>query len=924
MSIKLKRSLFIGLGGTGLKSIVHTKKRFIDTYGEIPPMVGFLAFDTDNDGINFRLDNHLGTESIRLDKSEFLHTKVQNPQQILIQNPDLFDFVPEKNKKLLTTLVKGAGQVRSNGRFAVHFNYGLIYNAIQSKLTSILSADGIANPKFTPNGSDVEVNMMFSVAGGTGSGTFIDVAYIVKEVLKSINATVGVSTVGFAILPDVFNAMMTGPAMQNVLPNGYGALEDLDFLMHQDLTKTPLQINYSGKSIEINTPPFDLVFVINNKDRNANTYTKVDDLSELIGLAMFTGSSELSGGMASSYDNVKAVLAGGAMRVENKESWACGLGLSELFYDGNKLGNIYARKASAVIINNLLTPETDSFNLADIFIDRVKIRENNGDENNELIDSLLSDTPKILYTLVEDIENIEGETLAYIGNVETTAKNAIEINYTAKFKSVVNKLEVFVIDNINKSSGVGNISKFLDGLRKQTKLFLGEMVSEQDQFKDNSASFKNQLEQSIAYLKVFGFLDKLNKRKVEDAKDDIVQSVNQVANNVHELYRRQYAISFFNELLDSISREETRINDIKFKLKKVEDSSNAFAVGLQNQVNEEPKKFVKELHRDYVNKVKVSDEDININEFIQYFPSENGIIDFAEVSEKLIESSLWKFTKDLPKALEYRNKSIDEVLSEYSSENLESLIKELIIKSNPLWSYDYKGYIINRMHHEAFIIGVPNLASSVIKQSGILDGILDANQKVSFNSTSMKDRVVIYRMEATAPIYAVTNMTLYKERRDSSNISHNIDANWLLRMDRENFDIYPTKKEDNNLQFWVTGLIYGFIKHDGEKYMAYSMDQGDPIEDYWLELGKYRDEAFDAFKRLKLQDEMKDLMDAKISKMGDTVNQNLINDVVEGTNFSEIYSQKDFVNSDLKDSKMIKVRELFTDEINFVKKELSK
>ena len=63
---KLKRSLFIGLGGTGLKSILHTKKRFIDTYGEIPPMVGFLAFDTDNDGINYSLDSQLRDQKIKL------------------------------------------------------------------------------------------------------------------------------------------------------------------------------------------------------------------------------------------------------------------------------------------------------------------------------------------------------------------------------------------------------------------------------------------------------------------------------------------------------------------------------------------------------------------------------------------------------------------------------------------------------------------------------------------------------------------------------------------------------------------------------------------------------------------------------------------------------------------------------------------
>ena len=95
---KLKRSLFIGLGGTGLKSIVHTKKRFIDTYGEVPPMVAFLALDTDDDGINFKIDNHLGTEKISLENSEFLYTKVKDPQSILNEQSEYFDFVPEKIK----------------------------------------------------------------------------------------------------------------------------------------------------------------------------------------------------------------------------------------------------------------------------------------------------------------------------------------------------------------------------------------------------------------------------------------------------------------------------------------------------------------------------------------------------------------------------------------------------------------------------------------------------------------------------------------------------------------------------------------------------------------------------------------------------------------------------------------------------------
>lgn len=921
---KLKRSLFIGLGGTGLKSILHTKKRFIDTYGEIPPMTAFLAFDTDGDSINTSIDSQRGDQRISLDASEFLHIRVRSPQEVLRQQAELFDFVPSKNRSLLVSLTNGAGQVRSNGRFATHFNYGAIESAISTKLTSVLNADVISNDIFEVNGNDVEVNMMFSVAGGTGSGTFLDMAYIVKEVSKGINATVGVSTIAFAILPDVFNAMMNGPAMANVLPNGYGALHDLDFLMHHNFDKKPLQIKYANKSIKIETPPFDLVFTINNSDKNANTYTNINDLCELIGLAMFTGASELSGGMASSYDNVKTVIAGGSMKVENKDSWACGLGLSELYYDGNKLGNIYAHKASVSIINNLMTPETDSFDLDDLFINNAKIRENNGDENNDLIDSLLSEAPKIQYTYINDITSIDSEINAYLVNVEESAKNDISLNYSIKEKEVNKKLNNFIVEHINKPSGVGNIDRFLNALKKHVTLFLNEMKEEQIEKADNDKIFRNQLNYGISELKGLSFLEKKLGSKLNDVKDEIIQSANLIASNIHEILRRQYATTFFNQLLLTVSTNEQNVLNIIQKLEQLSEECESKFIGLQNQINEQPKKFVKELHRDFVNNVKVLDRDLNVVDFIKSINTNAGLYDFSEVSIKLISESLWRFSKELPKALEYRNRKIDEVLASYSEDELNTIVKELIVKSNPLWSYNYKGYVVNKEHHEAFIIGVPNINSSLLVQNDVLNNILESNQKADFNSTNMHDRIVIYRMEATVPIYAVSNMTLYKEKNDNSPISHHIDSNWLLRMEREGFDIYPTKREDHSLEYWVTGFIYDFIKFDGENYLAYSEEQGDPIEDYWIEIGNYRDEAFTDFKRRKLHDEFKYMIDKKISELGETENQKLIKKVTTSTNYNEHYSKKNFENSELKDSKMIKVKELFSDEINFVKKVLAK
>lgn len=44
---KIRRSLFIGLGGTGMRTLLYLKKLFVDTYGEVPPMIGFLGVDTD-------------------------------------------------------------------------------------------------------------------------------------------------------------------------------------------------------------------------------------------------------------------------------------------------------------------------------------------------------------------------------------------------------------------------------------------------------------------------------------------------------------------------------------------------------------------------------------------------------------------------------------------------------------------------------------------------------------------------------------------------------------------------------------------------------------------------------------------------------------------------------------------------------------
>lgn len=60
MATKIKRCLYVGLGGTGMNSLLYTKKSFIDTYGEVPPMIGFLGIDTDSGQYKKELSTNSG------------------------------------------------------------------------------------------------------------------------------------------------------------------------------------------------------------------------------------------------------------------------------------------------------------------------------------------------------------------------------------------------------------------------------------------------------------------------------------------------------------------------------------------------------------------------------------------------------------------------------------------------------------------------------------------------------------------------------------------------------------------------------------------------------------------------------------------------------------------------------------------------
>ena len=68
----------------------------------------------------------------------------------------------------------------------------------------------------------------FSVAGGTGSGCFLDLAYLTKSIIGRSH----IDSQAYIVLPEIFDKEISVPlAKARIWSNTYAALSEFDFCM---------------------------------------------------------------------------------------------------------------------------------------------------------------------------------------------------------------------------------------------------------------------------------------------------------------------------------------------------------------------------------------------------------------------------------------------------------------------------------------------------------------------------------------------------------------------------------------------------------------------------------------------------------------------------------------------------------------------
>lgn len=240
-------TLIIGLGGAGSRITANIYQKFLDRNpsDEDREKLVCLCFDTDFQDIN-RSRELLPLEWVVKISPDLPLEAVYEQLKGVSKVQDW--FVKSEIPFMDLTLNEGSGMSRMAARLA------FLYAEAEGKLNII---DGCIE-QLLGFGPDVDVHIICSFAGGTGSGIFLQTAFYVKEVLHRMGAK-SCPVSGYFILANVFDVWPD--YLERMRANTYASLKELNAF---SLDPVSFEYRIGQQNLFQGYPPYDLCYMIDN------------------------------------------------------------------------------------------------------------------------------------------------------------------------------------------------------------------------------------------------------------------------------------------------------------------------------------------------------------------------------------------------------------------------------------------------------------------------------------------------------------------------------------------------------------------------------------------------------------------------------------------------------------------------------------
>jgi hypothetical protein len=839
----IRPSIYIGLGGTGILAISKTKKMYEDAYGKgnIPEQIAFAAIDFDLTAEN---DPNLATDM----KDDFLNLKnLSSPKQLYNVRSEQGDYTwmfGANTRFIGDRISDGASQVRTYGRFLTE----MIKDSIDRRI-----ADCVTQVKNIQNSFDhdeernqpIDVHIAMSLAGGTGCGSFLNVAQLIRDKYQN-----QVNIVGYGVIHSVFRTMDPSTNKSpRVVANAYSAILDLDYLMGAS-NDNPIKISLNGTVKELKSPLYDEFYVIDNETENGKRVDNIKKLCEVVGTCLYVAGGEMGSKIKSGQSNTG--WKNGSFNISPKLGWVQSLGACQVVYKGDLLADIYGLKAAIEVIRKLQQKDADIQQRAVNWTEQASVRED-GDQYNLLTDSIYE--PKKINAVkmpLPDIKDSMTEIKAAINKyVNTLPGFPNEKDLAAKSDEIIVALKKETTSLLNSENGVGNALEFLGSLDKILNKFKSEMESESSVFDKKwqdalVALDKNYKEYEDYAKKLFS----TKGGKEERLTELIARPAQKILKDKLETERRKAAYIVFTNIIAEVAALKKHVEEIG---KKLTGLLNDYQMELTAKQNSSESSLVFEYDLSYNDRLTMDfdSRDVIISDYIATLGKSLYDVEL----KKDLDGTIRTFADKLKKADEYRNKLIVDVIDDLNEEEYKRLKKEITEKSSRLLRLEDRGQI-NKTRGNA-------LATSMLVQNYLIsiynnkddsgnaeksrlesDGAFLRDVKKDFvhsSFDSMKQKIIFYRSDMAIIPYCIgsfDDVTVDREYNvliqdaltdGSTSFNPHFDKNLFMEMKMKDFKLKPEMQNEAEL-YWICGNIFGWQSVKETKYIMEKDNNGVPLK----------------------------------------------------------------------------------------------
>ena len=297
-------TLFVGLGGCGCQLVArvadHLQKRpdYRDRYEALNK---FALVDTNVNDLEAK--RHLSDDAFLISNFEKAEYANLASGKDFLERDDYFTQWVPQNYRFRAGDTSGAGQIRIESRLGCYYQmkHGNFVPRFRRLLEQLKSHEH-GNRRLDT--TEIRIVMCFSVAGGTGSGANLTLAYLLRDLAEQLGKS---SMVGVAVLPSVFEEKV-GPNRDGIMANGYAALKEIEHLMKLGAPESSffpedgLDFHYDPSDPSkrrVFTRPFEFLYVVDNPE-SFTVDRVVDAAADGLYLQLFSPAFAVQAG---DYDN---------------------------------------------------------------------------------------------------------------------------------------------------------------------------------------------------------------------------------------------------------------------------------------------------------------------------------------------------------------------------------------------------------------------------------------------------------------------------------------------------------------------------------------------------------------------------------------------------------------------------------------------